>query len=52
MLGQKVAILVSEKKAAGYHEVAFNGQNLSSGIYLYRIEAGEWTDVKKMILIR
>lgn len=52
LLGEKVSTLVSEKLPAGYHEVEFNGQNLSSGVYLYRIEAGEWQDVKKMILIR
>jgi hypothetical protein len=37
---------------AGYHEVEFNAQKLSSGVYLYRIEAGAWQDVKKMILIK
>jgi hypothetical protein len=37
---------------AGYHEVEFNGSPLSSGIYYYRIEAGEFQDVKKMILLR
>jgi hypothetical protein len=37
---------------AGYHEVEFNGENLSSGIYLYRIEAGAWHDVKTMVLIK
>jgi hypothetical protein len=37
---------------AGYHEVEFNAQNLSSGVYLYRIKAGEWQDVKKMVLIK
>jgi hypothetical protein len=52
LLGQKVATLVSEKMPAGYHEVEFNGQNLSSGIYLYRIQAGEWQDVKKMIFLK
>jgi len=52
LLGQKVATLVSEKMPAGDHQVEFNGQNLSSGVYLYRIEAGEWQDVKKMILLR
>ena len=51
-LGQKISTLVSEELPAGYHEVEFNGDNLSSGVYLYRIEAGEWQDVKKMILIR
>jgi hypothetical protein len=50
--GQKVTTLVSEKKAAGYHEVDFNAQNLSSGIYLYRIEAGEFQDVKKMLYLK
>jgi len=37
---------------AGNHEVEFNGQNLSSGIYLYKIEAGSWQDVKKMVLLK
>jgi hypothetical protein len=37
---------------AGYHKVEFNAKNLSSGIYFYRIEAGEFQDVKKMILLR
>jgi hypothetical protein len=44
---------------AGYHEVEFDGRNLSSGIYLYRIEVadparrtGKWSDVKKMVLLR
>ena len=52
LLGQKVAKLVSEKQKAGYHEIEFNGQNLSSGIYFYRIEAGEFHDVKKMLLLK
>jgi hypothetical protein len=37
---------------AGNHEVEFNAQNLSSGIYYYRIEAGEFQDVKKMALLK
>ncbi len=52
LLGQKITTLVSEKLPAGYHEVEFNAQNLSSGIYFYRIEAGEYHDVKKMILLK
>ena len=52
LVGQKVATLVSEKQKAGNHEVEFKAQNLSSGIYFYRIEAGEFQDVKKMILLR
>lgn len=37
--------------SAGSHQVVFNAQNLSGGVYYYRIEAGEFQDVKKMILI-
>jgi hypothetical protein len=51
-LGQKVSDLVSEKKSAGIYEVEFNAENLSSGIYFYKIEAGDFSDVKKMILIK
>ena len=52
ILGQKVATLVSERQPAGYHEVEFNGQDLSSGIYLFRIDAGKCHDVKKMVLLK
>jgi hypothetical protein len=51
-LGQKIETLLNKKIPAGYHEVEFNAQKLSSGIYFYRIEAGEFQDVKKMILIK
>ena len=51
IIGQKIETLLNKPMPAGYHEVEFNGQNLSSGIYLYKIEAGAWQDVKKMILL-
>jgi photosystem II stability/assembly factor-like uncharacterized protein len=51
-IGQKIDILLNKQMKAGYHEVEFNAQNLSSGIYFYRIEAGEYHDVKKMIVIK
>jgi hypothetical protein len=50
--GQKIQILLNKKISAGSHHVEFNTQNLSSGIYYYRIEAGEFQDVKKMILLK
>jgi photosystem II stability/assembly factor-like uncharacterized protein len=50
--GQKVVTLLNKKMPAGNHQVEFNAQNLSSGVYFYRIEAGEFQDVKKMILLR
>jgi len=51
-LGKRIKTLLKEKLNAGYHEVVFNTQDISSGIYFYRIQAGEFQDVKKMILIR
>ncbi len=51
-LGQGVETLLNQHMKAGYHEVEFSAADLSSGIYYYRIEAGEFQDVKKMILLR
>lgn len=51
-IGELVALLVNEEKPAGRYEVEFDGGSLSSGVYFYRLKAGEYTSVKKMILIR
>jgi hypothetical protein len=51
LLGQKVATLVKEKQQAGAHHVAFNGTHLASGIYIYKIKAGNYQQMKKMILL-
>jgi hypothetical protein len=51
-LGQKIYVLLNQHMKAGNHEVEFNVANLSSGIYFYRIEAGEFQDVKKMIMLK
>ncbi len=50
MLGQFVTTILNEYKPAGYHTVQFDGRALASGIYLYRIETGQFQAVKKMIL--
>lgn len=50
-LGQKVETILNKEMIAGNHEVEFNPQNLSSGLYFYRIEASEFHDVKKMVLL-
>jgi len=52
ILGQEVITLVNEQQPAGNYEVSFDATTLSSGIYLYKIQAGDYTDVKKMILLR
>jgi len=50
--GQVVWSYLKSHVNAGFHEVQFNAQNLSSGIYFYSIQAGNFNDVKKMILIK
>lgn len=52
ILGKEVKVLVNEFKPADYYSVSFDGRNLSSGVYFYRIQAGEFTDAKKMILVK
>ncbi len=52
-LGQKVATLINNKKMnAGTYTVMFDASNLSSGIYYYKIQAGKFISVKKMLVIR
>ncbi len=52
ILGKEVSTLVSKKLNLGNHTYQFDGKNLASGIYYYRIEAGEFHQVNKMILLR
>lgn len=52
VIGNEIITLVDEYKPAGSYEVEFSGAGLSSGIYFYRLAAGEFTDSKKMILLR
>lgn len=58
ILGEEITTLVNEQKNAGYYEVEFsagsfgNGKNLASGVYFYRIEAGNFVSVKKMVLAK
>ncbi|MCZ6701415.1 MAG: T9SS type A sorting domain-containing protein [Ignavibacteria bacterium] len=51
-LGNEIATLVNEEKSAGEYDVEFDGTDLTSGIYFYRIEAGSFIETKKMILIK
>jgi hypothetical protein len=50
-IGEEVAVLLNEEKEPGYHQVEFSAVNLPSGVYFYQLKAGEYTSVKKMILI-
>jgi len=51
-LGQQVAVLQNGEQEAGSHEVRFDGSNLSSGVYFYRLHAGVFLEAKKFVLIR
>ncbi len=52
VLGQKVADLVNEQKAPATYHVTWNAQDMASGVYFYRIEAGDYTKTMKMMLLR
>jgi hypothetical protein len=52
VLGNEITTLINEEKQVGNYEVEFNGSGLPSGIYFYRLQAIEFTQVKKMILLK
>jgi len=52
IIGQQVATLVDEVQEAGFKSIEFNAANFSSGVYFYRIEAGKFNAVKKMVLLK
>jgi M6 family metalloprotease-like protein len=52
VLGKEVAVLVSENESAGSYSVEFNAVNLSSGIYFYTLTSGDFTDSKKLMLLK
>jgi len=52
ILGKEIAVLVNQKQNAGTYEVTFDGSNLSSGIYFYKLVAGNFTAVKRMVLFK
>jgi len=51
-LGQQVAQLVNEELESGYHEVTFDGSGLSSGVYFYRLRAGDFVETKRFLLLK
>lgn len=51
-LGNELSVLVNEEKSAGQHSVEFNASNLASGLYFYRIQAGNFNQTRKMILLK
>jgi hypothetical protein len=51
-LGQQVGQLVNEQQQAGYHDVVFRGDGLASGVYFYRIQAGDFIASKKLLFLK
>ena len=52
VLGQNVAVLVDRRLEAGEHSVSWDASAEASGVYLYRLTAGEYVDTKKMLLLK
>ena len=50
--GQRVAVLVNSSQNAGFHTVPFDAQRLSSGVYIYRLQAGSFSETRKMTLLK
>jgi photosystem II stability/assembly factor-like uncharacterized protein len=51
-LGQEVATLVDGSQSAGWKEIEYNGSKIPSGVYFYRIDAGSFISIKKMMLLK
>jgi len=52
VLGREVATLVNTDQSAGRYTVTIDASSLTSGVYYYRFSAGDFTDVKKLVLIK
>jgi hypothetical protein len=52
VVGNQVVVLINEIKSAGTHQVLFNAEGLSSGIYYYTIQSGSFSETKKMVLLK
>ena len=52
LVGREVAVLAKERKAPGSYEVQFDASGLASGVYLYRLTAGEFVETRKLLLLR
>jgi len=52
LLGRKVEMLVNTEQSAGRHQIIWNADDHSSGVYFYKLQAGEYSEIKKMLLLK
>ena len=52
VLGREMAVLVNGPKSPGYYQAILNGRNLRSGVYFYRLQVGNYTAMKKLLLLK
>lgn len=52
ILGQRVAVLVNENKSPGYYTVKFDGRDMATGFYVYRMQTNEFNSIKKMLIVK
>ena len=52
VIGQEIAVLVNEEKEVGTYNIEFNAANLTSGIYIYKLHSKNFTETKKMVLMK
>jgi hypothetical protein len=52
ILGREVSIPINQEMKPGHYEVEWDGSNYASGVYFYKLMVGNFTDVKKMVLLK
>jgi hypothetical protein len=52
LLGREIAVLINEQRQTGVHSVNWNASGFPSGVYFYRLQAGSFTETKKLVLLR
>ena len=52
LLGREVATLMNEEQSAGWKEVQWNAANIASGIYFYKLQTGNFVEIKKMMVLK
>jgi hypothetical protein len=51
ILGRQVSVLVNDRRDAGVHDVKFDGSMLASGVYFYRLQAGDFVETRKLLIL-